>query len=126
MDRRRFLKHTAATAISAPFISTAARAEPWVKKGEKIKVGVLFSLTGDLAVIETNSTRVVQFAIDEINKNGGVAGMQVQPVIIDAKSDIKVYSEKISELILRDRVHLHIRRIYVSESSGRCARSYRA
>ena len=58
-----------------------------MKKGEKIKVGVLFSLTGDLAVIETDSTRVVQYAIDEINKNGGVAGMEVQPVIIDAKSD---------------------------------------
>ncbi len=104
MDRRRFLKTTTAAAISAPFVSTVARAEPWVKKGEKIKVGVLFSLTGDLAVIETDSTRVVQYAIDEINKNGGVAGMEVQPVIIDAKSDIKVYSEKISELILRDRV----------------------
>ena len=104
MDRRHFLKTTAAAAIGAPFVSTVARAEPWVKKGEKIKVGVLFSLTGDLAVIETDSTRVVQYAIDEINKNGGVAGMEVQPVIIDAKSDIKVYSEKISELILRDRV----------------------
>ena len=104
MDRRRFLKTTAAAAIGAPFVSTAARAEPWVKKGEKIKVGVLFSLTGDLAVIETDSSRVVQYAIDEINKNGGVAGMEVQPVIIDAKSDIKVYSEKISELILKDRV----------------------
>ena len=106
MDRRQFLKTTSAVAaasISAPMINVA-KSEPWVKPGEKIKVGVLFSLTGDLAVIETNSTRVVQFAIDEINKNGGVAGMQVEPVVIDAKSDIKVYSEKISELILKHRV----------------------
>ena len=77
---------------------------PWVKKGGPIKVGVLFSLSGNLAVIENDSTQVTLYAIDEINKNGGVAGMQLQPVVIDAKSDIKVYSEKISQLILKDRV----------------------
>ncbi len=93
-------------AVGAPhfFIPNPAFAAPWIEKGGKIKVGVLFSQTGNLAVVENDSTQVVLYAIDEINANGGVAGMQVEPVVVDAKSDIKVYSEKISQLILRDRV----------------------
>ena len=113
--RRTFLKTSTAIATTAGagslggfpyfFVKDAeAQSTPWVKKGDKIKVDVLFSLTGALAVVETDSNQVVQFAIDKINKAGGIAGMQVEPVIIDAKSDIKVFSEKISQLILKDRV----------------------
>jgi urea transport system substrate-binding protein len=108
ITRRSLIKSAsaAAAALAAPSIirPNEARAEPWITKGGTIKVGVLFSQSGALAVVENDSTQVVQYAIDEINAAGGVAGMQVEPVIIDAKSDIKVYSEKISQLILRDRV----------------------
>lgn len=109
-NRRTLLKGAALGAGSAvvgtPFIfnPSPAHAAAWIKKGETIKVGVLFSQTGGLAVIENDSTQVTLYAIDEINRNGGVAGMQVEPVVVDAQSDIKVYSEKISQLILRDRV----------------------
>lgn len=109
-NRRTLLKGAALGAGSAvvgtPFIfnPSPAHAAAWIKKGETIKVGVLFSQTGSLAVIENDSTQVTLYAIDEINRNGGVAGMQVEPVVVDAQSDIKVYSEKISQLILRDRV----------------------
>lgn len=106
--RRKFLKAAsgvAFSALAAPYVVVStAKAEPWIAKGGKIKAGVLFSQSGALAVVENDSTQVVLYAIDEINANGGVAGMQVEPVVIDAKSDIKVYSEKISQLILRDRV----------------------
>jgi len=111
--RRDFLKTAgavsagAATAGGFPYFFTKdayAQGQPFVKKGGKIKVGVLFSLTGNLAVVETDSTQAALFAIEKINKSGGVAGMQLEPVVIDAKSDIKVYSEKISELILKERV----------------------
>lgn len=108
--RRSFIKSTggaaAALALATPFIirPNEARAAPWISKEGTIKLGVLFSQSGPLAVVENDSTQVVLFAIDEINANGGVAGMQVEPVVIDAKSDIKVYSEKISQLILSDRV----------------------
>ncbi len=110
ISRRSILKGTAtaaaAAAIGMPFvfIPNPALAAPWIKKGGPIRPGVLFSTTGMLAVIENDSTQVVLYAIDEINANGGVAGMQIEPVVVDAKSDIKVYSEKISQLILRDRV----------------------
>lgn len=113
-ERRKFLIRggvvagsTALAGLGAPNLlirSASAAQEAWAKKGEKLKVGVLFSLSGDLAVVENDSTQVILYAIDEINKAGGIGGMQVEPVVIDAKSDIKVYSEKISQLILQDRV----------------------
>lgn len=107
INRRNLLKKGAAgTALLAMpnVIPSALHAAPWIKKNKTIKVGVLFSTTGGLAVIENDSTQVTLYAIDEINAAGGVAGMEVEPVVVDAKSDIKVYSEKISQLILRDRV----------------------
>jgi len=108
-SRRTILKGAvfgAGAAAAAPFVfvPNPVHAAPWIEKGEKIRAGVLFSQTGNLAVIENDSKEVVLYAIDEINANGGVAGMQIEPVVVDAKSDIKVYSEKISQLILRDRV----------------------
>ena len=110
ISRRSVLKGAitgaAAATVGAPyvFVPNQAYGAPWIEKSGKIKVGVLFSQTGNLAVVENDSTQVVLYAIDEINANGGVAGMEVEPTVIDAKSDIKVYSEKISQLILRDRV----------------------
>ncbi len=107
INRRNLLRNGAAgTALLAMpnIIPSALHAAPWIKKNKTIKVGVLFSTTGGLAVIENDSTQVTLYAIDEINAAGGVAGMQIEPVVVDAKSDIKVYSEKISQLILRDRV----------------------
>lgn len=73
-------------------------------KGKPIKVGVLFSLTGALAVPEADSTYVLQYAFDEINAGGGIDGHPIEPMIVDAKSDFNVYSQKIKELILRENV----------------------
>ena len=109
VSRRSFL-HTSALAaagIAAPNLILPRGGEAQaatLKKGEPIKIGLLFSLTGALAVPEEDSTLVMQYAIDEINKNGGIAGHEVQPIVIDAKSDFGVYSEKTKELILRDKV----------------------
>jgi urea transport system substrate-binding protein len=106
--RRRLLTTAAAAsaaAVAMPNIMTSDRAYAApLKKGEPIKVGLLFSLTGSLAVPEEDSSLVLQYAFDEINKNGGVGGVPVEPVIVDAKSDFGVYSEKTKELILRDKV----------------------
>lgn len=109
-NRRTLLKGAAASAASmalatpAIFVPKPASANPWIAKNGKIKVGVLFSQSGDLAVIENDSTMAVRYALDEINANGGVAGMEVEPVVVDAMSDIQVYSERANQLILSDRV----------------------
>lgn len=107
--RRKLLQTTglAAAALATPHVWVPGAREAWgatLTAGEPIKVGLLFSLTGGLAVPEEDSTLVMQYAIDEINAAGGVAGQPIEPVIVDAKSDFKVYSEKTRELILRDKV----------------------
>lgn len=94
----------AALGFPSIYIPKASAASWMRKKDDTIKVGLLWSTTGNLAVIENDSTQVALYAIDEINANGGVAGKMIEPIVVDAKSDIKVYSEKISELILKDRV----------------------
>jgi urea transport system substrate-binding protein len=109
ITRRRLVKAIAIAtgSVAAPHVWSPISSEAWgatLKKGEPIKVGLLFSLTGALAVPEEDSTLVMQYAIDEINKNGGIAGSLIEPVIVDAKSDFTVYSEKTKELILRDKV----------------------
>lgn len=107
--RRKFLKGSAVAtgALAAPSIWIPSARESWgatLNEGEPIKVGLLFSLTGSLAVPEEDSTLVLQYAFDEINANGGINGTPVEPIIIDAKSDFSVYTEKARELILRDQV----------------------
>ncbi len=108
-SRRKLLKTSlaASAAIGMPHLWIPGSSEAWgatLKKGEPLKVGVLFSLTGALAVPEEDSTLVLQYAFDEINKAGGVGGVPVEPIIVDAKSDFSVYSEKTKELILREKV----------------------
>lgn len=117
IQRRTFLKGTAA-ALAAPAVWIPSARSSWgatLSAGEPIKVGLLFSLTGALAVPEEDSTLVMQYAIDEINAAGGINGSPIEPVIIDAKSDFSVYTAKARELILRDRV-LSIFGCYTSAS----------
>lgn len=109
LSRRKFITTSASAAglLAAPSIWNPMSRAAWgatLTQGAPIKVGLLFSLTGGLAVPEEDSTLVMQYAIDEINAAGGIAGSMIEPVIIDAKSDIQVYSEKARQLILQDEV----------------------
>ena len=95
ITRRKLIK-TAAVAVgtvAAPHVWIPVSSEAWgatLKRGEPIKVGLLFSLTGALAVPEEDSTLVMQYAIEEINNSGGINGSMIEPVIVDAKSDFNV------------------------------------
>jgi len=55
-------------------------------------------------VIEKPSRDVGLYWVDKINKEGGVAGFQIEPVIIDARSDMKTYREGIQDLMLKENV----------------------
>ena len=71
---------------------------------EPVKVGVLHSLTGTMAISETSLRDAVQMAIDEINAKGGVLGRQVEPVVVDPASNWDLFAEKSKELLTRDKV----------------------
>ena len=71
---------------------------------EPVKVGVLHSLTGTMAISETSLRDVVLMAIDEINAAGGVLGKPIEPVVVDPASNWDLFAEKSRELLVRDEV----------------------
>lgn len=72
---------------------------PWVARGDPIRIGMLWSLTGHLSVIEKASVDVGRYWVDRVNAAGGVAGIPVEAVVIDAKSDMKTYREGLRYLV---------------------------
>ncbi len=71
---------------------------------ETIKVGVLHSLTGTMAISEVSLRDVVLMAIEEINASGGVMGKQLEPVVVDPASDWDLFAEKAKELLTKEKV----------------------
>ncbi|MBO0754498.1 MAG: transporter substrate-binding domain-containing protein [Bradyrhizobiaceae bacterium] len=71
--------------------------EPW-------RIGVLFSQTGVMAVIEETQLRATLLAIDEINECGGVNGRQLVPVILDPQSEAQAYALCAKRLMVENEV----------------------
>lgn len=71
---------------------------------ETIKVGVLHSLSGTMAISETVLKDVALMAIDEINAKGGVLGKKIEPIVVDPASNWPLFAEKAKQLISQDKV----------------------
>lgn len=71
---------------------------------DTIKVGVLHSLSGTMAISETTLKDTVLMLIDEQNKNGGVLGKQLEAVVVDPASDWPLFAEKTRELLSQEQV----------------------
>lgn len=69
-----------------------------------VKVGVLHSLSGTMAISETSLRDVLLFAFDEINAAGGVMGHKIEPVVIDGASNWPFFAEKARELLEQEKV----------------------
>ena len=74
------------------------------KKKNTVKVGLLHSLTGTMAISETAVRDAELLAIREINESGGILGCQIKPVEEDGKSNPKMFAEKARKLITEDEV----------------------
>lgn len=72
--------------------------------GDTIKVGILHSLSGTMAISEKSVVDAEMLAIDEINKAGGVLGKQVEAIVEDGNSDWPTFAEKSRKLIDQDQV----------------------
>lgn len=68
------------------------------------RIGVLFSQSGVMAVIEETQLRATLLAIDEINRSGGVNGRELVPVIYDPQSDAQTYALCAKRLMIEDGV----------------------
>ncbi|OUR75345.1 urea ABC transporter substrate-binding protein [Alphaproteobacteria bacterium 46_93_T64] len=79
-------------------------AAPAVSAEDVIKVGVLHSLSGTMAISETTLKDSVLMMIDDLNKNGGLLGKKVEAVVVDPASNWPLFAEKARELIEVDKV----------------------
>ncbi len=89
----RNLALSAVTALATLAGAVSAQAQ------ETIKVGILHSLSGTMAISETTLKDVMLMLIDEQNKKGGVLGKQLEAVVVDPASDWPLFAEKARELI---------------------------
>ncbi len=100
MNRRQALLGASALAATAT-LGGAGRA---FAAGETVKVGVLHSLSGTMAISETTLKDVMLMLIDEQNKKGGVLGQKLEAVVVDPASNWPLFAEKARELISKDNV----------------------
>ena len=71
---------------------------------DTIKVGVLHSLSGTMAISETTLKDTVLMLIDEQNKKGGILGKKLEPVVVDPASNWPLFAEKMRGLLTKDKV----------------------
>ena len=100
MQRRNFIKM--ATLTSA--LAAAGLTSYPVFAADTIKVGILHSLSGTMAISETALKETALMTIDEINKAGGVMGKQLEPVVVDPASNWPLFAEKARQLLSKDKV----------------------
>ncbi len=89
---------------SSPTGESPAASPAASTSGDVIKVGILHSLSGTMAISEKSVVDAENLAIEEINKAGGVLGKQVQAIIEDGNSDWPTFNEKAKKLIDQDKV----------------------
>lgn len=80
------------------------RSLPAYAQGETIRVGILHSLSGTMAISETSVVDAERLAIKEINAAGGVLGKQIEAIVEDGASDWPTFAEKATKLIESDQV----------------------
>jgi urea transport system substrate-binding protein len=95
---RTLLRTTVTGVLAALAGLTTASAE------ETVKVGILHSLSGTMAISETSCKDGTVMAIDEINAAGGVLGKKLEAVIVDGASNWPLFAEKSKELLLTHKV----------------------
>ncbi|HTO48187.1 MAG TPA: transporter substrate-binding protein, partial [Burkholderiales bacterium] len=98
MSRRLFIKASVA-AVAVAFAGAAG-----AQSKDPIKVGVLHSLSGTMAISETALKDTALMTIEEINANGGVMGRKLEAVVVDPASNWPLFAEKARQLLTQDKV----------------------
>ncbi|MFZ4531982.1 MAG: urea ABC transporter substrate-binding protein [Alsobacter sp.] len=75
-----------------------------IAQAQTIKVGILHSLSGTMAISETTLKDVMLMLIEEQNKKGGVLGKKLEAVVVDPASNWPLFAEKARELLTKDKV----------------------
>lgn len=96
----KMIKHLSKAAGVAAISLSAA----FVQAADTIKVGVLHSLSGTMAISETTLKDTVLMMVEEQNKKGGLLGKKLEPVIVDPASNWPLFAEKTRELLEKEKV----------------------
>jgi urea transport system substrate-binding protein len=96
--RKTWLAAVAASAVLLGSLATGAAAE------DTIKIGILHSLSGTMAISETILKDLMLMQVAEINSHGGLLGKKIEPVVVDPASNWPLFAEKARELISKDKV----------------------
>jgi len=98
-------RRTAIQSLSAVALGVAGLAfSNMALAADTIKVGILHSLSGTMAISETSLKDVALMTIDEINAKGGVLGKKLEPVVVDPASNWPLFAEKAKQLLTQDKV----------------------
>ena len=98
--RRTFIATLSQIAAGAAMLMAGASAQA----ADTIKIGILHSLSGTMAISETSLKDVALMTIDEINANGGVLGKKLEAVVVDPASNWPLFAEKARELLQKEGV----------------------
>jgi urea transport system substrate-binding protein len=101
MKRRTFIRQLA---ISAAVAAVGLGSSGVYAQQKTVKIGVLHSLSGTMAISETVLKDTVLMAVDEINAKGGVMGYKIEPVVVDPASNWPLFAEKARQLLTQDKV----------------------
>ncbi len=103
ISRRRFMQLGGSLVVAG----AVPAASLWSKAAfgaESVKLGLVHSLTGTIAIAEAALVEAEKLAIEEINAAGGVLGRMIEPVVEDGASDWPTFAEKTKKLLQRDKV----------------------
>ncbi len=101
LKRRNVLAGLAATALAGGALLAGT---PLAQAQDTVKIGVLHSLSGTMAISETTLKDTILFLIEEQNKKGGVLGKKLEAVVVDPASNWPLFAEKARELITQHKV----------------------
>lgn len=97
-------KYSLKAAVVGASLALASTVAPQAQAAETIKVGILHSLSGTMAISETTLKDVMLMLIEEQNKKGGVLGKKLEAVVVDPASNWPLFAEKARELIEKNKV----------------------
>jgi len=100
MKQKLFKARTLCASLVAALVVSVAP----VRAEDTIKVGVLHSLSGTMAISETTLKDTMLMLIDEQNKKGGLLGKKLEAVVVDPASNWPLFAEKARELLAKDQV----------------------
>ncbi len=98
------MKKSFIAALGAGAILASTAYSGAVQAAETIKVGVLHSLSGTMAISETTLKDTILMLVDEQNKKGGLLGRKLEAVVVDPASNWPLFAEKARELLEKDKV----------------------